>query len=111
MLSFKLRDEEDKSSCSRACVEDHSHDLLVVDLSHLYLDVLEEVVVPGDELEGGHPLHEAPHRHRLLPALVHPEGLEAMVDQVGHVLRLEVLLGLVGVHDEVPTTVVPVNRS
>merc|ERR1719233_729676 len=39
------------------------------------------------------------------------EGSHARVDQLGHVLWLEVFLGLSGVHDEVAATVVPVNRS
>merc|ERR1719206_700000 len=36
---------------------------------------------------------------------------QGRVNKVGHVLRLEVLLWLVWVHNEVPSTVVPVDRS
>ena len=43
--------------------------------------------------------------------LLSPDGFEAVVDEVSHVLRLEVLLGLVLVHNEVTTTLVPVNSS
>ena len=45
----------------------------------------------------------------LLPPGMDKQGLEAGVDQLVHVLRLEVLLGLVLIYDEVPGAVVPVD--
>ena len=64
-------------------------------------------MVPGVEPDLSYSLTETPGSHRLLPSVMDLDGLEAGVHELGHVLRLEVLLGLVGVHDEVSAAVVP----
>ena len=88
-------------------VEHHGDGLGPVDLPELELDVLQEVMVAGVEANLSHGLAQTPHCQGLLSPLGDLDGFEAGVDQLGHVLRLEVLLRLVGVHDEVSAAVVP----
>ena len=79
--------------------------------TYLNLDVFQEAMFSWDKPYPGYTLAHQLASEGLLPTLVYLEGGHAGVDQLGHVLWLEVFLGLSGVHDEVAATVVPVNRS
>ena len=94
-------------------IEHNGDGLSALDLPHLDQDVLQEVMVAGVEADLGYSLAQQPGGQGLLflSTGVDLQGLEAGVDELVHVLGLEVLLGLGRVHDEVAAAVVPVDRA
>ena len=93
---------------------EHNGDCLsALDLPHLDQDVLQEVVIARVKADLGDSLAQQPGCQGLLflSTGVDLQGLEAGIDELVHVLGLEVLLGLGRVHDEVTAAVVPVDGA
>ena len=94
-------------------VEDNCDCLFAINLSQLYLDVLQEVMISWVEANLSHCLAQQPRSQGLdlltLAPGVNQERFEAGVDQLVHIFGLKVLLGLVLVNDEVTAAVVPIN--